>query len=126
MTAEEIQILINTNLADGSGIKAVAHRAVETALLNYMKSFVPLAKGTYVLGDVIGSDNIVTITFPEISTANYMAAVYPVSKSANYNNDNDVVLTTREHTTTSFKVCFREVAGVTQNLELDWELKPKN
>lgn len=42
MTKEEIQELIDTNLATGSNITAEEHREVETALLNYISTFSPV------------------------------------------------------------------------------------
>lgn len=126
LTPIQIQTLIDTNLADASNIAPNRHREVEYEILNLIKSIMPLAKGTFVLGDLTTTDGIIQINFPNIGTSDYMAAVYPVSKSANFSLDNDVFLSTREHTSTSFKVCLREVTNNVQNLEIDWELRPKN
>lgn len=83
-----------------------------------------LRKGTYTIGDAIGGDSIRTITFTSVGTSNYMVNGCLVSKSADYNNDNDVIWMVREKTSTSFKLCLKEVAGETQNLDFDYILIP--
>ena len=83
-----------------------------------------LRKGTFTVGDVVGSDNLKTISFPSVGTTNYMVSGSLVSKSSNYNTDNDVTWMVREKTATSFKLCLREVSGQIQNLDFDYVLIP--
>lgn len=83
-----------------------------------------LRKGTFVIGDAIGSDSIRTITFASVGTSNYMVNGCIVSKSADFDHDNDIVWSVREKTATSFKLCLREVAGETQNIDFDYILIP--
>jgi hypothetical protein len=139
MNAIQRKAYMNERLVDGSEIPASKHREVELMILDTIETLettistlsetvaelAPLAKGTYILGDLPSVDSVFTVTFPSVGTTNYMVAVYPVSKSTNYDNDNDVFFMTREHTAISFKICAREIGNVTQNLSLDWEIKKK-
>jgi hypothetical protein len=61
MTYAEIVTLINTNLADKSNIKAVKHREVEIALLDYFE-FKPALIGGFQISDI--DDNAVTVNSP--------------------------------------------------------------
>lgn len=126
MTYEEIDALIDQNLADYSEIIPSEHREVEKALLNYIKKLSPLASGTKVIGDTTATDVVVTVSFSNVGTSNYRVLGSLVSKSTDYNMDNDVMWMIREKTSTSFKITLREVAGQVQNLEFDWELKAKS
>lgn len=123
MTYEEIQSLINSNLADFSNIVPEKHREVEQALLNYIEDNLPLRKGSLFIGDIVGTDRIVTINFPNIGTSNYYVLGSLRSNSANFDSDNDVFWQFRETTATSFKLTLREVAGVSQNLTFFYEIK---
>jgi hypothetical protein len=139
MNAIQRKAYMNERLVDGSEIPASKHREVELMILDTLEALEttiatlsetvaelsPLAKGTYILGDLPSVDSVFTVTFPDVGTSDYMVAVYPVSKSSNYDLDNDVFFMTREHTATSFKICGREIANQTQNISLDWEIKKK-
>lgn len=83
-----------------------------------------LAKGTAVLGDCEGADDIKTVIFPSVGTNNYMVVASMVSTGSNHTVDNDVIWMIREKTNTSFKVTMREVASLAQNLSLDYILIP--
>lgn len=82
-----------------------------------------LRKGTVTIGDVIG-DETRTVSFASVGTANYMVNGCLVSKSANFDNDNDVVFMVREKTATSFKIVLRDLNGSVQNLDFDYVLIP--
>lgn len=139
MTQAERKTYVNQRLSDGSEITALKHREVEIMLLDVIadlelsvknlgdeiKKTAPLAKGTYVMGDVTGWDRVFTVSFPDVETNSYVVALYPVSNSSDFNIDNDVFFMTREHSRTSFKICAREVNGGVQNLSIDWEIKKK-
>jgi hypothetical protein len=139
MTPTQRKAYMNERLADDSDILATKHREVEVMILDVIEALelqiknltdavatvAPLAKGSYILGDLTSTDAIITVSFPSVGTSEYMVAVYPVSRSGNYNVDNDVFFMTREHTETSFKICGREVSNGVQNLILDWEIKKK-
>jgi hypothetical protein len=83
-----------------------------------------LRKGNFLLGDTPFTDSVFTVTFAEIANANYLVAGSLVSKSTDFNNDNDVFWMIREKTSTSFKLCLREVAQITQSLEFNYVLIP--
>jgi hypothetical protein len=126
-TVESVQTLINTNLASGTSITAEEHREVENGLLSLitqMKTQLPLAKGTYSIGDVSTTDLSYTITFPDVGTNNYYVLGAFKSKSSNYNNDNDIVWVWKSPSSNSFIIGVREVAPNTQNVDFVWEIKP--
>jgi hypothetical protein len=72
---------------------------------------------------VVGSDVIKTIIIPNVGTSNYYVIGSLQSKSANFDNDNDVIWSFKDPTSTSFKIALREVAGQVQNLDFHWEVK---
>lgn len=98
--------------------------AVINAWIANTKFLLFLRKGTYTIGDAVGGDSIRTISFSSVGTSNYMVNGCLISKSADYNDDNDVIWMVREKTPTSFKLCLKEVAGEAQNLDFDYVLIP--
>ena len=82
----------------------------------------PLLKGTVAIGNVAGSDQLITVSFATLGTANYMVIGSLVGTSTNFDNDNDVIWSIREKTATSFKLALREVSAATQNLSFDYML----
>jgi hypothetical protein len=139
MTIAQLKALVNQNLASNSGITAEKHRAVEVELLNYLESqelviknlsdqlkkLAPLAKGTFVMGDLNGANAIHTISFSDVGTDDYMVILSPVSNSTNFDKDEDVFFMTREHNNTFFKIIGREIVGNIQNLSIDWQIVKK-
>lgn len=85
-----------------------------------------LRKATIHLGDFPnpGPDQKITISFPNLGTSSYMVLPVLVSKSADYNTDNDVILTIKNKTSTSFDLCAKEVSSNVQNLDLDYLIIP--
>jgi hypothetical protein len=120
---DTILALINTNKADASNITPAEDREVDIALLDYIKSLLPLAKGVFTIGDVNGSDISKTITFPNVGTSNYYVLGSLKGRSANFDIDNDVFWIWGSPTTTSFKLYLREVASNVQILDFYWEIK---
>jgi len=82
----------------------------------------PLLKGTVAIGNVAGSDQLITVSFATLGTANYIVLGSLVGVSTNYDNDNDVIWSIREKSATSFKLALREVSGNTQNLSFNYVL----
>lgn len=122
-----IEGLVGTNLADASEITPEELRLCFSAVTNFLKKISPLASGTFTIGDANGTDSIRTVDLPyDVGTSNYYVKGSLVSKSANFNTDNDVFETIKDKTATSFKLCLREVASQNQNLEFDWAIYPKN
>lgn len=122
MTKAEIQALIDSNLASGSSITAVKHREVETALLDYIDNaiaFKPLLTGNAPIGDVT-SDNLITITFADLGTSDYIVTGSLVGISSNFDDDNDVMWSIREKTSTGFKLALRAVSSAIQNISFDY------
>lgn len=85
-----------------------------------------LRKTTVALGDFPnpGPDEKITISFPNLGTSSYMVLPSLVSKSVNYDVDNDVILTIKNKTPTSFDLCGKEVSNNVQNLDLDYIIIP--
>lgn len=125
MTKAEVQSLIDTNLASATNITALKHRAVETAILNFISDSSPLLKGTYFIGNLTSTDMLKTITFSSVGTSDYIVTGSLVGASTNYDMDNDVMWSVREKTSTGFKLALREVAGIDQNLSFDYVLFKK-
>lgn len=126
LSITEIREKVNLKLADESDITAQEHREIENDILDLLQTMLPLASGTYGIGDVVGNDNIRTVTIPDIGTDNYQVLGMLVSHSPDYNIDNDVIVMVREKTRTSFKIALKEVGPNVQNLSFDWEIKAKN
>jgi len=82
----------------------------------------PLLKGTVAIGNVTASDQLITVSFASLGTANYIVLGSLVGVSTNYDNDNDVIWSIREKSATSFKLALREVSGNTQNLSFNYVL----
>jgi len=82
----------------------------------------PLLKGTVAIGNVTASDQLITVSFATLGTANYIVLGSLVGVSTNYNDDNDVIWSIREKSATSFKLALREVSGNTQNLSFNYVL----
>ena len=111
------------NKTDNSSITAAEDRQVDTLILDFIKENIPILKGVFQIGDVVSSDQTVTITFPDIGTSNYYVLGTIKGNSANFDVDNDVFWIYGAPTTTSFKLRLREVSGQVQNLSFYWELK---
>lgn len=78
-----------------------------------------------VTGDIIsvtklnednGTDSRFQINFASIGTSNYIPTVILESLSANYDLDNDVIVSYKNITATSFQLLLREMATITQNI----------
>lgn len=123
ITYTEVQDKINLNLADFSNIIPLKHREVEQLLLDYIKENIPLHKGVVLSFDPNSTDSLITITIPDVGTADYYVIGSFKSNSTNYDLDNDVMWVWREPTATSFKIAIREVAAHTQNLTFYYEIK---
>lgn len=83
-----------------------------------------LRKGTTILGDFPGgTDEIRTISFPNVGTSNYMVlgSLVMVNSGA-WNSNNDVIFTIGAKTASSFQLAGREVAGASQSLIFDYIL----
>lgn len=69
------------------------------------------------------TDEIYTINFPSVFTANYTVVGSLVSTSAtDWTQDNDVIWTVRQKASTSFKLLLREVNPAAQNLRFEYML----
>lgn len=84
-----------------------------------------LRHSSFVLGDFPSlTDEIRTITFPDIGTIDYSVFASLVSNGG-WNIDNDVIFTIKNKTSTSFDLCGREVSPNSQDLTLDYILIEK-
>lgn len=121
-----IEALIGEKLADASEITPQEIRESFSAILNFVKKTSPLAVGTYTIGD-FGTDSLRTVNLPyDVGTSDYFVVGSLISKSSNFNQDNDVIEMIKNKTATSFKLCLREVSSDVQNLDYDWAIYPKN
>lgn len=126
MTLTELRELSNLKLASGIEIPAEDHREVNNAIFDFLETMLPLASGTFEIGDVTTLDNIRTVTFPDVGTSNYRVSGGLKYAGTDWNVSNDVVSMTGEYTQTSFKIALRELGNNTQNLSFEWEIKAKN
>ncbi|WP_417289601.1 hypothetical protein [Corallibacter sp.] len=83
-----------------------------------------LMKGSYVIGDINDTDNIKTVTFPTVGTSNYLVVGSIVSQGANWNDDNDVLWTIKNKTSSSFQLLLHETAAIYQNIRFQYALIP--
>lgn len=126
LTPTQLRELVLLKLADNSEILPSEHREVEDRLIDLLENVIsklPILTGVFPLGDVGSTDISKTITFANIGTSNYYVTGALQSKSADFNADNDVFWQFKDPTSTSFKVLFREVSGIIQNLDFHWEIK---
>ncbi len=82
-----------------------------------------LYSGRYYWGDV-DTENPEKITFPNVGTTNYVVQINVKSAytGANMHIDNDLSYATSNYTTTSFDLSFREYAGQTQRITVEYTL----
>ncbi|SNB21875.1 hypothetical protein KU06062659_790014 [Flavobacterium psychrophilum] len=82
-----------------------------------------LLKGTYPIGDPMGSEDSKTVTFSSVGTSNYMVLGSLVSKGT-FNFDNDINYAIKDKTPTSFKIILNDAGtpSQVQNLDFDYAL----
>lgn len=124
------QLEITDPLEGGSvGIlnKAIKNLANRTKWLkdqlDTLKFLFFLRKGTVSVGNIV-IDKIITVSFASIGTSSYLVAGSLVSLSSNYNDDNDVIWMIKDKTSTSFKICLRNVGENNPSLNFDYVLIP--
>lgn len=86
-----------------------------------------LMKGSYNLSNPApGSEtnDSFTINFPSVGTSNYLVVGSLVSLSVDYNDDNDVIWSIKNKTSTSFDLLTKEVEDNFQNLQFNYALIP--
>lgn len=111
---EGAQVNVQPNWAAGPQQSGHILNKPQGSLVTY------LHRGTFTIGDVINADNIRTVNFPSVGTANYVVLATLVAKSSNWNQDNDVIFMIADKTESSFKILLREVSGNVQNLDLEY------
>ncbi|EKT3967117.1 hypothetical protein NTJ12_002198 [Flavobacterium psychrophilum] len=79
-----------------------------------------LLKGTYPIGDPMGSDDSKTVTFSSVGTSNYMVLGSLVSKGTLI-FDNDIHYLIRDKTPTSFKIILADTGYPSQLQDLDFD-----
>lgn len=123
---QEIEQAVADNFQDESNIEASELRTVLALFTDFLKKTSPLATGTFAIGDVIGNDMIRTVNLPyNVGTSNYRVEGSLVSKSANFDADNDVFEVVKDRTASSFKICLRQISSNTQNLDFEYAIYPK-
>lgn len=124
MTKAEVQALIDSNLASGSEILATEHRAVETAILDYIDNIVvsmPLVRGSITLTDIPSNGKLFTCAFPyELTTNDYIVSGSLFSQGDLSVNGNCIYTVTGK-TASGFAIYVRELFNITQNnLKFDY------
>ena len=144
MTKQEIQNLIDANLATGTVITAAEHREVETAILNFIQTATTSNVGFITIGDVdvypvghtyvVGGDvSSATITSRtargdvinvvlnnSLPSLNYFVRTH-VESLGNIELDNDIhPIVYKVNTTNSFYVYVEDYGGI-QNIRLHIE-----
>ena len=126
MTLTQLRELSVLKLATAKPIAAVDLRAVFDAVFDFLKQQIPLATGSFSIGDITSSDVVRLVIFPDVGIDDYVVVGALKYIGTNFNANNDVIATTGEYTRTSFKIALREVSQNTQNLIFDWEIKAKS
>jgi len=83
-----------------------------------------LYKGYAVIGDIVTTDMLRTINFPNVGTNNYMVLGSLRCNTSDWNKDNDVFWTWRNQGNTSFDLILREITGNVQDLTFYYILIP--
>ena len=65
-----------------------------------------------------GNDQHLRITFPTVGTSSYIPNVAIDSKSADFDNDNDVIWSIKSRTATTLDILLRDVSGAVQNINI--------
>lgn len=83
-----------------------------------------LRKANYVIGDV-GSNDVRTVTFPNIGTNNYMVLGQIVSLSSGSGvNDAEITFAIKNKGNTSFQICLGEQGTPVQHVSFDYVIIP--
>ena len=80
----------------------------------------PIVSGSITSAQVLdtgSADERIRFNFASIGTSQYVPNVVLISKGSNYNQDNDVILTLKNLTSSSFEILLREIGSALQNLE---------
>jgi len=151
MTKTEIIALINSNLADYSGIVPSKHREVELAILNYINNAVQvnaINKGSITVGDIgvgsvgfsypfvgdvesaklyqrTGGGNIVLVTVKNAhSNTNYKVDISTPESLGTMEYDNDIrPIVWQKVNETQFYIYIEETGHITQNIKIHFETK---
>ena len=87
---------------------------------------IKLAGGTKTIGDIASSGVSVTVSLGlTLLNSNYAVFGSMVSKSTNPQDDTNVIWTVTSRGNTSFVIFCRETGATTQNIDFDWEIRPK-
>lgn len=113
----------DTNLND-SNVLATARAVNDLRLATESENRI-LYVASYPIGD-ISTDKLVTVTHSQNIVVPYMPVCTLRGKSADWDDDNDVMFVVRNVSANSFQVAIREVSNNVQNLELDYMLVRKN
>jgi len=144
MTPDEIQELIDTNLASASGITAAEHREVVTELLNLIKSTIPknigwfsglnvgmasetLASSAHITNAVVtssgGDYSVIRCTMANaMSNLNYVVKLELESQTGFAQDTTTLNIVFKPITTTTFDVALRENGSTTQSLKVHIEV----
>lgn len=84
-----------------------------------------LAQGNKNIGNITSNSFSIIISFEDIGTANYQVLGTICSNSGNFNLDNNVFHNIRNRTSSSFRLCLREMSSDDQNISFDYTLIEK-
>mgnify|MGYP000100182694 CR=1 FL=1 len=65
-----------------------------------------------------GYDQRIKVNFSSVGTTNYVPVIALESQGSNYNTDNDVLLSIKNITASSFEILSREISGNSQNVSV--------
>lgn len=77
---------------------------------------------TVLLGDMVSTDQLFTVTIPLVVGADYRVIGNLISNGAGFDADNDVMFVIASKTSTSFGVGIRRIGGGPQNFKFDFIL----
>lgn len=99
---------------------AVTNSSSDAFVKNKFSSLNVLGMGSVTIGNITPSSYSKVISFADIGTSDYQVLASVVSKSTNFNLDNNVFAGSREHTATSFRLLLREITTDDQNISVDY------
>ena len=75
-----------------------------------------------ILSDSSTNDVRIQVNFPTVGTTNYVPIAQVVSMSSNFNNDNDIVLSVKNKTSTSLQILLRDTAANPNNINVEIQI----
>lgn len=122
----DIEDLVGEKLADASEITPQEIRESFAAVIEFLRKISPLATGVFSVGNIVTNDMRVVDLPYDVGTSDYRVQGSLISKSSDFRTDFDCFEMIKDKTTSSFKLCLREISNDNQLLDFEWAIYPKN